>query len=40
MLNRSQYNIIERNCTKGTLMNSITINIASDATGYRIIALT
>ena len=40
IINRNQYNIIERNCTKGTLMSSITVNIASDSTGYRIIALT
>ena len=40
MMNRSQYNIIKRNCTKGTLMSSITVNFAPDATGYRIVALT
>ena len=40
MINISEYNIIERNRTKDTLMSSIMVNIAPDSTGYRIIALT
>ena len=40
MINISEYNIVERNCTKGTLISFIIVNIAPDSTGYRIIALT